>query len=194
MPYSIPKSLPDHYSQSSNSHGIFMYLSQSNYILVGVPLIGYLESNSILKTELENLLFISIARLLNKNYDNLYTRLCLNKPLHIRLERVSDGISLYDSSELGLHEFNPSLFIGVTEKSLQSYVETHFDFFTMQQNEVVFDQDGLYRSCLHLGDKPSNFSDWVSQKGSKLWHALYSDYFPFHLGQEFVIQDYSVPF
>ena len=194
MPYSILKSLPDHYDQSSNSHGIFMYLSQSNVILAGVPLISYLESDSILKTELENLLFVSIARLLNKNYNRLYSKLCLNKPLNIRLERISDGFGIYDSSELGLSEYNPSLFTGVTEKSLLSFAETHFEFFIMQKNKTWFDTDGLYRSCLHLGDKPINFSDWISQRGSKLWHALYSDYFPFHLRQESVIQDHSVPF
>ena len=103
MPYSILKSLPDHYDQSSNSHGIFMYLSQSNVILAGVPLISYLESDSILKTELENLLFVSIARLLNKNYNRLYSKLCLNKPLNIRLERISDGFGIYDSSMISPH-------------------------------------------------------------------------------------------
>ena len=194
MPYSIPKSLPDHYAQSSNSHGIFMYLSQSNVILVAVPLISYVESDSIIRIELENLLFISISRILKKNYNNVYSRLSLNKPLHIRLERISDGLSFYDSSELGLSEYNPSLFTGVTEKSLLSYTETHFEFFMMQQNNAVFDPDGLYRSCLHLGEKPNNFSDWISKKGSKLWHALHSEYFPFRLRQESAIEDYSVPF
>ena len=194
MPYSIPKSLPDHYAQSSNSHGIFMYLSQSNIILAGVPLISYIEDDSILKTELQNLLFISVARLLNKNYNRLYSRLCLNTPLNIRLERISDGLDIYDSSEIGLSEYNPSLFIGVTEKSLFSFTETHHEFFNMQQNDAVLDPDGLYRSCLHLGEKPNNFSDWISKKGSRLWHALHSQYFPFRLKQESLIQDYSVPF
>lgn len=194
MPYSIPKSLPDHYAQSSNSQGIFMYLSQSNIILAGIPLIRYLEDDSILKTELQNLLFISVARLLNKNYNRLYSRLCLNKPLNIRLERISDGLDIYDSSEIGLSEYNPSLFIGVTEKSLFSFTETHHEFFNMQQNNAVLDPDGLYRSCLHLGEKPNNFSDWISKKGSRLWHALHSQYFPFRLRQESLIQDYSVPF
>ena len=194
MPYSIPKSLADHYAQSSNSHGIFMYLSQSNIILAGIPLISYVEDNSILKTELQNLLFISVARLLNKNYNGLYSQLCLNKPLNIRLERISNGSWIYDSSEIGLSEYNPSLFTGVTEKSLFSYTETHHEFFKMQQNNAVLDPDGLYRSCLHLGEKPNNFSDWISKKGSRLWHALHSQYFLFRLRQESVIQDYSVPF
>ena len=194
MPYSIPKSLSDHYAQSSNSHGIFMYLSQSNIILAGVPLISYVEDDSILKTELQNLLFISVARLLSKNYNRLYSQLCLNKPLNIRLERISDGLGIYDSSEIGLSEYNPSLFTGVTEKSLFSYTETHHEFFNMQQNNAVLDPDGLYRSCLHLGEKPNNFSDWISKKGSRLWHALHSQYFPFRLRKESLIQDYSVPF
>lgn len=193
MPYSIPKSLPDHYAQSSNSHGIFIYLSQSNVILAAVPLISYVESDSIIRIELENLLFISISRILNENYNDIYTRLSLNKPLHIRLERISDGISFYDSSELGLPEYNPSLFPGVTEKSLLSFTQTHYEFFMMQQKKALFDPEGLYRSCLHLSKKPKKFSDWISKKGSKLWHALYSDYFPFNLRYDAIIEDYSTP-
>lgn len=194
MPYSILKNLPKPFEEIANSQGVIMYLSQSNEIIASVPLIECLECKTIIKNEFENLLFVAISRILNNNHQDIYSRLNLSETLHVRLERKSDSQKIYDSSELGLSERNPSLFTGTSEKSLLSYVETQFEFFEMQQNNSRFDPDGLYRSCLHLGIKPNKFSDWVSHAGSKLWHALYSEYFPFRLRLEHIIEDCTVPF
>lgn len=186
MPYNLSLSL----SRSSTlsvqhnrvNNGLVVYLYQNDITIGSRVLAAYTEDVPTLLESIENILFVTTARLLSKASRCIYEQLDLHQNLHIRVESISNGDCLYDSSYLGITACNKALCCGTTEKSFISFVLTHCALWKKFEHNVDYDSEYMYRKYLHLGIKPTTFDAIIDHQGSMLWHALYGDALPGNLG------------
>jgi hypothetical protein len=182
MPYNLYLSLPICPTISAPSQrvdrGAMIYLYQNNTTLGSRLLAPYIEEIERLLDNIDNTLFVAIARLLFRLSTDTYHQLDAHNNLHIRIETISCGTCIYDSSVLGIPSKNKTLSLGSTEKSFTSFILTHSALWKKYVYEFDYPPDYMYRKYLHLGSKAVNFDAYVEYPGSLLWHALYSDSLP----------------
>jgi len=190
MPYNLSLSLSKSLSVSTThpriDQGALLYLHQNEQTIGGRILTAYLEEVDQLLECIENTLFVAIARLLTLKNNEAYHQLDVAKNLHIRIESISKGECLYDSLVLGIPSQNKTLSIGTSEKSFTSFILTHCALWKKYVYDYNFQTDYMYRKFLHLGKKAPQFEAYIEQRGSMLWHALYSDSLP----QSLIIDTY----
>lgn len=186
MPYNLSLSLSTSSTPLVLHHridnGSVVYLYQNDITIGSRVLAAYIEDVPTLLESIENILFVTTARLLSKASRCIYEQLDLHQNLHIRVESISNGECLYDSSYLGITASNKALCCGTTEKSFISFVLTHCALWKKFIYNVDYDSEYMYRKYLHLGIKPTTFDAIIDHQGSMLWHALYGDVLPGNLG------------
>lgn len=182
MPYNLYLALTKpSYISAEYSHldkGSLIYLHQNNKTIGSRILAPYIEDDNTLLANIENILFVATARLLAQLSGRLNEQLDLHQNLHIRIESISKGACLYDSSDLGIPSNNKTLCCGTTEKSFISFILTHCALWKKFKNNIHYDQDYMFRKYLHLGGKVSSFDALIDYPGSILWHALHGDNLP----------------
>lgn len=182
MPYnlslSLSKTILPSMQQDLIHQGTVLYLNQNDRTIGSRILTAYLEDECVLLERIENILFVTIARMFAQFSRVQYEQVNVAENLHIRVESISNGKCIYDSCFLRISSWNKTLSCGTSEKSFISFVLTHCALWKKHFQKLNYDPNYMYRKYLHLGEKAPSFIAIIEHPGSILWHAIYSDVLP----------------